>query len=76
MDDFHRARTEKGASVSPSVSPELREEPEEEEEEEEEKGAERKMTPPIPDWILNAGSRLSMVGYNSRKQRNTDGGAI
>lgn len=75
LDDFHRARTEKGASVSPSVSPELREEPEEEEEEEE-KGAERKMTPPIPDWILNAGSRLSMVGYNSRKQRNTDGGAI
>lgn len=28
---------------------------------------ERKMTPPIPDWILSAGSRKSLHGYNSRK---------
>jgi hypothetical protein len=55
--------------MSPSVSPELREEPEEEEEPE----AERKMTPPIPDWILSAGSRLSLTGYNSRKLRSADG---
>ncbi|KAK4165377.1 hypothetical protein QBC43DRAFT_208541 [Cladorrhinum sp. PSN259] len=30
-------------------------------------GAERKMTPPIPDWILSAGSRTSLATYNSRK---------
>jgi hypothetical protein len=30
---------------------------------------ERKMTPPIPDWILSAGSRTSLVGYNSRRLR-------
>jgi hypothetical protein len=28
---------------------------------------ERKMTPPIPDWILSAGTRTSLSGYNSRK---------
>lgn len=28
---------------------------------------ERKMTPPIPDWILTAGSRSSLTGYHSRK---------
>lgn len=30
---------------------------------------ERKMTPPIPEWILSAGSRTSLTGYNSRKLR-------
>jgi hypothetical protein len=25
------------------------------------------MTPPIPDWILSAGTRSSLSGYNSRK---------
>ncbi|KAK3692902.1 hypothetical protein B0T22DRAFT_30358 [Podospora appendiculata] len=35
---------------------------------------ERKMTPPIPDWILSAGSRTSLTGYNSRKIRILDGG--
>ncbi|KAK3333140.1 hypothetical protein B0T19DRAFT_117903 [Cercophora scortea] len=35
---------------------------------------ERKMTPPIPDWILSAGSRTSLTGYNSRKIRIPDGG--
>jgi hypothetical protein len=30
---------------------------------------ERKMTPPIPDWILSAGQRLSLVGYNNRKSQ-------
>jgi hypothetical protein len=30
---------------------------------------ERKMTPPIPDWILSAGSRTSLNGYESRKIR-------
>ncbi|OIW33890.1 hypothetical protein CONLIGDRAFT_200632 [Coniochaeta ligniaria NRRL 30616] len=72
LDDFRLGRAERGSSVSPSVSPELREEPEEEEE----KGTERKMTPPIPDWILSAGSRLSMAGYKSRKLRSTDGGDV
>ncbi|KAJ9134240.1 hypothetical protein NKR19_g8714 [Coniochaeta hoffmannii] len=71
LDDFHRGRPEKG-SVSPSVSPELREEPEEEEPKE----TERKMTPPIPDWILSAGSRLSMAGYNSRKSRGAGDGDV
>lgn len=30
-------------------------------------GGERKMTPPIPDWILTAGLRLSLAVYNTRK---------
>ena len=29
--------------------------------------SERKMTPPIPDWILSAGSRASLTDYHSRK---------
>ncbi len=37
---------------------------------------ERKMTPPIPDWILSAGSRTSLYGYRSRKVRIEDGGAL
>ncbi|CAK7214117.1 hypothetical protein SBRCBS47491_002040 [Sporothrix bragantina] len=35
--------------------------------------AERKMTPPIPEWILSAGSRTSLSGYQSRKVRVQDG---
>ncbi|KAM0324379.1 hypothetical protein ACHAQA_008160 [Verticillium albo-atrum] len=31
--------------------------------------SERKMTPPIPEWILTAGSRSSLTGYQSRKLR-------
>ncbi|KAK3399203.1 hypothetical protein B0T20DRAFT_351704 [Sordaria brevicollis] len=27
----------------------------------------RKMTPPIPGWILGAGARTSLLGYNQRK---------
>ncbi len=34
---------------------------------------ERKMTPPIPEWILSAGSRKSLSGYNSRKVRVEEG---
>ena len=34
---------------------------------------ERKMTPPIPEWILGAGSRTSLSSYNSRKIRIEDG---
>lgn len=30
---------------------------------------ERQMTPPIPDWILSAGSRTSLNGYQVRKLR-------
>jgi len=33
---------------------------------------ERKMTPPIPDWILTAGTRTSLTGYNSRKHKVGD----
>ncbi|CAJ2507025.1 Uu.00g082110.m01.CDS01 [Anthostomella pinea] len=33
---------------------------------------ERKMTPPIPDWILSAGSRTSLTEYQLRKQRDRD----
>lgn len=39
-----------------------------EEREREEAGGERKLTPPIPDWILGAGSRTSFAGYNTRKK--------
>ncbi|KAK0621506.1 hypothetical protein B0T17DRAFT_494994 [Bombardia bombarda] len=52
-----------------SNSPELREE---DEFEMAAPSAERKMTPPIPDWILSAGSRTSLSGYQSRKTRSSD----
>lgn len=61
FDSFHRRPTT-------SAAPELREEDEMEWVD----GTERKMTPPIPDWILSAGSRLSMSGYNSRKGRSSE----
>lgn len=50
-----------------SSSPEIREEDEVAEGLKVEVETERKMTPPIPDWILSAGSRTSLAGYNSRK---------
>ncbi|KAK4114303.1 hypothetical protein N656DRAFT_788519 [Canariomyces notabilis] len=34
---------------------------------------ERKMTPPIPEWILTAGSRNSLTTYNTRKSRTPGG---
>ncbi|KAI1735592.1 hypothetical protein F4680DRAFT_303543 [Xylaria scruposa] len=34
---------------------------------------ERKMTPPIPEWVLNAGSRTSLTEYHN-KGRHTRGG--
>ncbi|KZL77142.1 hypothetical protein CT0861_12339 [Colletotrichum tofieldiae] len=37
--------------------------------EEDEVPGERQMTPPIPEWILTAGSRTSLTGYQSRKLR-------
>ncbi|KAH8176033.1 hypothetical protein LIA77_04451 [Sarocladium implicatum] len=37
----------------------------EEKDEEDDEGA-RKMTPPIPDWIMSAGSRSSLNGYKRR----------
>ncbi|EFQ27085.1 hypothetical protein CGRA01v4_07608 [Colletotrichum graminicola] len=37
--------------------------------EEDEALGERQMTPPIPEWILTAGSRTSLSGYQSRKLR-------
>lgn len=38
------------------------------EDEEEDESEERTITPPIPDWIMTAGSRSSLVGYNSRRK--------
>ena len=32
---------------------------------------ERTITPPIPEWIMTAGSRSSMAGYNSRRKSET-----
>ncbi|KAK3990201.1 hypothetical protein QBC44DRAFT_72942 [Cladorrhinum sp. PSN332] len=64
FDSFHRKRE--------SNSPEIREEDESMAAEGASTsvvGAERKMTPPIPDWILSAGSRTSLATYNSRKFR-------
>ncbi|KAJ0161851.1 hypothetical protein CTA2_5485 [Colletotrichum tanaceti] len=37
--------------------------------EEDEAPGERQMTPPIPEWILCAGTRTSLTGYQSRKLR-------
>ncbi|RDW78409.1 hypothetical protein BP5796_06261 [Coleophoma crateriformis] len=34
----------------------------------EEQGAERTLTPPIPDWVMGAGSRSSMALYKSRRK--------
>ncbi|KAI0971166.1 hypothetical protein F4678DRAFT_94901 [Xylaria arbuscula] len=31
-------------------------------------GQERKMTPPIPEWVLNAGSKSSLAEYQNNKQ--------
>lgn len=39
-------------------------------EEEEMSPPERKMTPPIPDWILSAGTRTSLSNYDSRRNRS------
>lgn len=64
FDDL-RKRSDRTASLSPELS--------EEAEEELGSGSERKMTPPIPDWILSAGSRTSLSGYHSRKIRSAGG---
>jgi len=53
-------------------SPELREE-EEDELQVLADDTERKMTPPIPEWILSAGSRTSFSDYNNRKVRSSHG---
>ncbi|TEA22170.1 hypothetical protein C8034_v002149 [Colletotrichum sidae] len=41
--------------------------------EKDEDPTERQMTPPIPEWILTAGARSSLNGYQSRKLRVEDG---
>ncbi|CAK7240175.1 MAG: hypothetical protein STHCBS139747_001613 [Sporothrix thermara] len=35
--------------------------------------AERKMTPPIPEWVMSAGSHTSLSGYQGRRVRIQDG---
>lgn len=77
FDDFHGRKTaaistsSSRCSSSHGVPADVREEDEETEgygkpkrwvEEEE-----RKMTPPIPDWILSAGARTSLDGYENRR---------
>jgi hypothetical protein len=57
LDSFHR----RAESNSPEIREEIREE--------DEAVVERKMTPPIPDWILTAGSRSSLTVYNGRKSQ-------
>ena len=39
---------------------------------EESASTERVMTPPIPEWVLEAGSRTSLTGYNNRKVRTEE----
>jgi hypothetical protein len=41
------------------------------EEEKLDESGERTITPPIPEWIMTAGSRSSLVGYNSRRRSET-----
>ncbi|KAL0931985.1 uncharacterized protein CTRU02_212938 [Colletotrichum truncatum] len=41
--------------------------------EKDEDPTERQMTPPIPEWILTAGARTSLHGYQTRKHRVEDG---
>lgn len=67
---FQQQRRENG-SVSPSATSDLPEEPEEEDETTSD--TERKMTPPIPEWVLSAGSRLSLHDYNNRKSKGAEG---
>ncbi len=42
----------------------------------EEVGAERTLTPPIPDFVLNGGPRSSMHGYNVRKKTQAGMGKL
>jgi hypothetical protein len=42
----------------------------------EEVGAERTLTPPIPDFVLNGGPRGSMHGYNTRKKTQAGMGKL
>ncbi|KAI0554161.1 hypothetical protein F4679DRAFT_347972 [Xylaria curta] len=37
---------------------------------------ERKMTPPIPEWVLNAGSRTSLTGYQNKGQHRRGGHSL
>jgi hypothetical protein len=55
------------------LSPQIREEDDDggesgEREQRPEEGPERKMTPPIPDWILAAGQRASLTQYHARRK--------
>jgi hypothetical protein len=72
FDDFALKRDTSSPELSISESPELLEE-EDEEEAEKKADSERTMTPPIPDWILSAGSRKSLTGYLGRRTRESSG---
>lgn len=58
--DFRRPRDDQGSLRSLK---DLTEEP---------ATTERTMTPPIPDWILSAGTRSSIIAHNNRKTRGED----
>ncbi|KAF7532338.1 hypothetical protein G7Z17_g13651 [Cylindrodendrum hubeiense] len=38
--------------------------------------SERSMTPPIPEWVMGAGTRSSWTGYNSRKVKTESNGSM
>jgi hypothetical protein len=67
-------RREESGSTRPEIMEEVEEAsimPVDEVPAAEEEGG-RKMTPPIPDWILTAGLRLSLAAYNTRKSSRGD----
>ncbi|KAH8674057.1 hypothetical protein BX600DRAFT_224562 [Xylariales sp. PMI_506] len=60
FEDFHKGKTP-SPTGSALLSPTLVE-----------SELERQMTPPLPDWIMNAGSRTSLTEYELRKQRDRE----
>ncbi|UQC78583.1 uncharacterized protein CLUP02_04060 [Colletotrichum lupini] len=65
------SRTSSYDNFFPNGQPPVKEEKDElpSPQEEDETLGERQMTPPIPEWILTAGARTSLNGYQSRKLR-------
>ncbi|KAF3769879.1 hypothetical protein M406DRAFT_247936 [Cryphonectria parasitica EP155] len=75
-DSFNMASSKTLSAASDESSLEPAEEEEEDDDDEKRQEAdvpEREITPPIPDFILNAGSRTSLVGYQVRKTESREG---
>lgn len=47
-----------------------------EEKDEDDEESVRKMTPPIPDWIMSAGNRSSLNGYKRRTVKDGESKAV